>query len=100
MNREEKRKLREIERALEADDPGLAKRITAEESPPRRGWSRAGVHIALLGAVMVLFGILFSPSLAWAGFLLLLVGFWLWLIMSGPTSRPASGDLDGGGRRG
>lgn len=57
MNREEQRRLTEIERRLCREDPQLAERL-AHWPSPRRRWARPiAISMAVLGLICVLAGI-------------------------------------------
>ncbi|WP_433284143.1 DUF3040 domain-containing protein [Pseudonocardia sp. CA-142604] len=80
MNREEERRLSEIERQLCLEDPQLAEQL-AHLSSPRRRWRRpVAIAMAFLCLLCVLTGIAAgSGALVLFGLAILSVAVWLFL---------------------
>lgn len=78
MNREEQRRLTEIERQLCREDPQLAEQL-ARWPAPRRRWSRPiAISMAVLGLICVLTGVAAgSGVLIICGLVVLGVAVWL-----------------------
>jgi Protein of unknown function (DUF3040) len=80
MNREEERRLSEIERQLCLEDPQLAERFARWPSPRRRWGRPVAISMAILCLLFVLMGIAAgSGALVLCGLVVLSVAVWLFL---------------------
>lgn len=92
VNRDEERRLREIELSLVREDPRFAERLSASAS-----WDGAVVThataIAVLGCALALLGLLLGSAFGLLGVLLAVIGFSLRFT----PPRTARGDADAWG---
>lgn len=93
LNRREKRRLHEIERSLERDDPEFAQRIRSADMPDRPALARWATRAALGGAVLAVIGLALNSPLGGLGVLVAVIGLALRLAVPAFTtpspSRPS-----------
>lgn len=82
LNRDEERRLREIESSLTHEDPRFAKRISASASWDGGVVVTHATAIAVLGCALALLGLLLGSAFGMLGVLLAVIGFSLRLTPS------------------
>lgn len=101
INHDEERRLREIERSLERDDPAFAARIRTIQTAKTSPLVRCATRLTIVGLVVTIIGFLTSPTLAATGVLLAVTGLALHLAVSaftqtvrlrGDSGEPSTGD--------
>ncbi|MGO1950367.1 MAG: DUF3040 domain-containing protein [Mycobacteriaceae bacterium] len=106
LSEQERRMLQEIEQALIAEDPNLAKQASGSETQGGLNIGIRSIAVALLGLCILFAGIALSQNSLWfvilavAGFLVMFGGGLLAFRSSGPKKSEKNGGAPSGGKTG